>query len=61
MCMKVQKVLSSTTNPNVGEAIPVPAQACLYIYVFMQNAEPFYIGAPASRTRVGILYCFKSV
>ena len=27
---KIQKVLSSKTNPNLGEAIPVPSQVQLY-------------------------------
>ena len=30
--MKIQKGLSSKTNPNLGEAIPVPSQAHLYKY-----------------------------
>ena len=47
--MLVRESLSSTTNPNLGEAIPVPAQACLYVYAKGRAI----IGAPASLENLG--------
>ena len=44
--MKIQKDSSSKTNPNLGEAIPMPSQAHL-----VQKAEP--LRCLALRTRTG--------
>ena len=46
--------LSCTTHPNLGEAIPVPAQACLCIYAKGRAI----LGAPVLRTGVGRLKAF---
>ena len=44
------ETLSSTTNPNLGEAITVPAQSCLCIYTKGRTI----LGATVLRTGVGI-------
>ena len=47
------ETLSSTTNPIIGEVIPVPTQACLCIYAKGRAI----LGAPALRT--GIVHVTK--
>ena len=49
MHMKIQKGLS---NPNLGEAIPLPSQAHLY-NIPVQKAEP--LRCLGLRTRTGVL------
>ena len=48
--MKIQKGLSSETNPNLGEAIPIPSQVHLY-NIPVQKAES--LRCLAFRTRTG--------
>ena len=61
--MKIQKGLSSKTNPNVGEAIPMPSQAHLYNIILVQKAEPLRCLALRTRTAhpVYILTVYRPV